>query len=161
MINNELRETLQKVCAALNKHNVDFILVGGTAVGYYGYRRISGITSFRPDISIDLDFWYKPTLANYLNLVNALSELGIDVGSLDHVVFDPQKTFLKVPHPGFHTDFLPQMMGLDSFVECKKRATLEHHDGHKLYILSFEDLLLNKAAVGRQTDQDDIDNLNK
>ncbi len=36
---------LQKVCSVLSKHNVDCILAGGTAVGYYGYRRISGITS--------------------------------------------------------------------------------------------------------------------
>lgn len=159
MLNNELRETLQKVCASLNKHNVDCILAGGIAVGYYGYRRISGISAIRPEISIDLDFWYKPTLLNFLSLVNALAELGTDVSSLDQIVFDPQKTFLKVPHQGFHTDFLPQMLGLDSFVECKKRATVELLDGNKLFILSFDDLLLNKAAVGRKTDQDDIDNL--
>lgn len=159
MLTNELRETLQKVCAVLSKHHVDCILVGGTAVGYYGYRRISGITAIRPDITTDLDFWYKPTLDNYLNLVRALSDLGIDVSSLDNVVFDPQKTFLKVPHTHFHTDFLPQMKGLASFTECKKRASIESLDGNKLLVLSLEDLLKNKSSVGRSTDQNDIDNL--
>jgi hypothetical protein len=122
MLTNELRENLQKVCAGLNKHKIEYMLVGGTAVGYYGYRRISGITTIRPDITTDLDFWYKPTLTNYLNLVNALSELEVDTSSLDDVIFDPQKTFLKIPHTHFHTDFLPQMKGVDSFTECKKKS---------------------------------------
>lgn len=120
MLANELRQTLQKVCSALNKHQVEYILVGGTAVGYYGYRRISGITTLRPDITTDLDFWYKPTLANYLSLVKALTELGVDTHSLENVVFDSDKTFLKIPHTYFHTDFLPQMKGLESFTACKK-----------------------------------------
>jgi predicted nucleotidyltransferase len=161
MLTNELRENLQKVCAGLNKHKIEYMLVGGTAVGYYGYRRISGITTIRPDITTDLDFWYKPTLTNYLNLVNALSELEVDTSSLDDVIFDPQKTFLKIPHTHFHTDFLPQMKGVDSFTECKKRASVENLDGNELFILSLEDLLMNKAAVGRSTDQSDINNLSK
>ena len=159
MLANELRETLQKVCSALNKNQVEYILVGGTAVGYYGYIRISEITTLRPDITTDLDFWYKPTLTNYLNLVKALTELGVDTHALDEVVFDPYKTFLKIPHTYFHTDFLPQMKGLESFTACKKRASVEILDGNQLFILSLEDLLKNKAAVGRSTDQSDIDNL--
>jgi len=161
MLTNDVRETLQKVCAVLNKHKVDSLLVGGTAVGYYGYRRISGITAISPNITTDLDFWYKPTLANYLNLVNALAELGTDVSSLKDLVFDPNRTFLKIPYQHFHSDFLPQMIGLDSFAECKRRATHEILDGNELYILGFDDLLKNKAAVGRKADQDDINNLNK
>lgn len=65
MINNEIRETLQKVCSALNKHSVEFMVVGGVAVGYYGYIRLSATKGHNQEIKADLDFWYKPTNENY------------------------------------------------------------------------------------------------
>ncbi|MFZ5971661.1 MAG: hypothetical protein ACOYXA_08705 [Bacteroidota bacterium] len=159
MLANELRETLQKVCAILNKNGVEYILVGGTAVGYYGYRRVSGITVIKPDMTTDLDFWYRPSLSNYQNILQALSELGVDISSLADLIFDPKKTFLKISHTYFHMNFLPQMKGLASFEECKKRASEESLDGNRLYILSLSDLLENKKAVGRPSDQNDITNL--
>jgi hypothetical protein len=44
MIANEIRESLQKVASLLNKNGVDFIVVGGVAVGYHG---ISGFLEFQ------------------------------------------------------------------------------------------------------------------
>jgi hypothetical protein len=75
--------------------------------------------------------------------------LGVDISSLADLVFDSKKTFLKISHTYFHMDFLPQMKGLASFEECKKRASEESLDGNRLYILSLSDLLENKKAVGR------------
>jgi predicted nucleotidyltransferase len=159
MITNEIREVLQKVCSALNKQGVEYLIVGGVAVGYHGYRRISGITVHRPEVKTDLDFWYKPTTTNFVNLVKALKELNVDAPTLDKIIFNPQKTFLKIPHNTFHTDFLPQMKGLKSFEESKKNATEEYIDGNMIHILSYDDLIQNKISVGRDIDKDDIENL--
>jgi hypothetical protein len=156
MINNNIREVLQKVCAALNRYSVDYMIVGGVAVGYYGYQRISGISEARPEIKTDLDFWYNPTIENYLNLVKALGEMGVDTSKLENIVFDPKKTFLKIPHKNFHTDFLPQMAGLNSFRESKKKSTSHFLDGNELYIISYDDLILNKKAISRQIDKSDV-----
>lgn len=160
MISNEIRSTLQIVCAALNKHKVDCMLVGGTAVAFYGYQRISGISiSDNPEIKIDHDFWYNPTNENFNNLVKALSHLQVDVSDLEKIVFDPQKTYLKIPHDNFHTDFLPQMKGLQSYRECKKRSVRICLDENELHVISKEDLLSNKRAVNRDIDQRDLDAL--
>jgi len=161
MISNEIRESLQKVCFVLNKHQVDYLVVGGVAVGYHGYRRISGITFYKPEFKTDLDFWYKPTIDNFTRLVGALTELGVDTESLDTIIFDPEKTFLKIPHELFHTDFLPQMKGLDSFAESKRNSSKEELDGNELYILSYNDLVKNKLAVGREIDYNDIQELKR
>lgn len=161
MISNEIRESLQKVCSILTKHNVEFIVVGGVAVGYHGYRRVSGITLHKPEIKTDLDFWYKPSLQNFENLVKALIALGVKPELLNKIVFDPKKTFLKIPHPTFHIDFLPQMLGLESYSEAKKNAAKEILDGNELHILGYNDLIKNKLAVGRNIDHDDITELDK
>lgn len=160
MISNEVRATLQTVTTALNKYQVDYMLVGGTAVAFYGYQRISGI-SFRenPEIKIDHDFWYNPTIGNFINLLKALADLGVDTSDLQKIVFNPQKTFLKIPHKTFHTDFLPEMKGLVSFKESKKKCEKIILDESELYIISKEDLLINKKAVNRDIDKRDFDSL--
>ena len=89
----------------------------------------------------------------------ALDERKIDTSGLKELVFDPKKTFLRVPHEGFHTDFLPEMKGLASFRECKKNAKALELEGTTVHILSLEDLILNKKAVNRAVDLSDAEEL--
>ena len=159
MISNKIREALQKVCRVLNTHQVDFMIVGGVAVGYYGYQRISGISISKPEMKTDLDFWYNPTTENFWFLLNALEELEINIESLRNIVFDPKKTFLKIPHKNFHTDFLPQMSGLRPYRECKADAIKQILDGNEIHIISLNDLLSNKKAIAREIDLKDIEAL--
>jgi hypothetical protein len=160
MIGNEVRATLQTVITALNRHQVDYMLVGGTAVAFYGYQRISGISFLEnPEIKIDHDFWYNPTNENFINLLKALSDLEVDTSELQKIVFDPQKTFLKIPHKTFHTDFLPQMKGLISFRDSKRKCEKILLDENELYIISKEDLLINKKVVNRDIDKRDFESL--
>ena len=76
-------------------------------------------------------------------------------------MFDKKRTFLKIPHKDFHTDFLPTMEGLDSFRNSKSKAETMDVGGVSLLILSYDDLITNKRAVNRKTDQSDIDELSK
>ncbi len=161
MISNQIRESLQLVCSALNEHHVDYIIIGGIAVGFFGYQRISGASIANPSLKADLDFWYRPTTDNFINLIKALEKIGVDKGKLDEIIFNPKKTFLKIPHAKFNTDFLPSMLGLNSYTECKARAEKHLFDGIELYILSYQDLIKNKQAVNRETDRNDIGQLNK
>lgn len=161
MISELSRAPLSNVCTVLSKHEVEYIIVGGTAVQYYGYHRPSMITISKPEIDADLDFWYKPTNENFQRLILALDQLKIDTSGLKELVFDPKKTFLRVPHEGFHTDFLPEMKGLASFRECQKNAKELELDGVTVLILSLEDLILNKKAINRAVDLSDAEELEK
>lgn len=152
MISNSIRESLQLVCSVLAKHNVDYMVVGGVAVSYHGYDRDSLLTSHRPELKVDLDFWYLPTTENFIKLSNAIVDLGIDRNLLDQIIFDPKKTFFKIPHKDFHTDFLPCIKGLDSYDVAKKNSIKECIDGSDLYILGYDDLLASKLAVNRPSD---------
>jgi predicted nucleotidyltransferase len=162
MIANEIRSSLQKICYALNKHSVEYMLVGGVAVGFYGYQRISG-ASFpgRPEIVHDIDFWYKPVVENFVLLVKALDELGIETQSLKDIIFDSKKTFLRIPFNTFKAEFLPIISGLDSFSECKRNANRVKLDENEIAIISYNDLLVNKEAMAREIDKRDIAELKK
>lgn len=161
MIGEEIKQYLIKVCRILNSHNVDYLVVGGAAVSHYGFNRPSGIGQINSMQKVDLDFWYNPTIENYQNLVQALDELEIDTSDLKNLIFDKKRTFLKIPHEDFHTDFLPTMEGLDLFRNCNSRAEITEIGGVPLRILSYDDLIKNKRSVNRKTDQSDITELSK
>lgn len=162
MINNDIREALQKTCAALNKYNVEYMLIGGVAVGFYGYQRISGGPSYGSrEIKHDIDFWYNPTTENFNNIIRALEEMKIDTQSLKTIIFDPHKTYLRIPHTTFKTEFLPQMSGLTSFKDSKNNNTKIHLDGNDISIIGYADLIANKQAVNRSFDKADIEELEK
>ncbi len=116
---------------------------------------------YKPELKVDLDFWYKPTIENFHRLLDSLTDIGVDTKDLKNIVFNKEKTFLKIPHDEFHTDFLPVMEGLNSFRECKSRAEIIEVDNLKLPILSYNDLILNKRHINRIADQADIDALEK
>ena len=161
MIPNEIRDALQKVCITLTKYRVDCLLIGGSAVAFYGYQRISGISIFKPEVKTDLDFWYNPTHENFLNIVKSLQELTIDISELENIVFDPQKTYLKIPFERFHLDFLPQMKGLSSYSECKKKSRREIIDGNEIFVIGLNDMIANKIAIDRDIDKNDLEYLRK
>jgi len=138
------------------------MLIGGIAVGFYGYQRPSGVPEYgivetRPD----LDFWYNPIVKNYYRLLVALKEMGKDTSRLENEVFDRYKTYLRIQYSTFKTEFLPQMKGLDSFDKCYKRAKIIDFDGYKLSIIGFSDLMKNKEAVNREIDRSDIAELKR
>jgi hypothetical protein len=160
MIAKEVSDALEQVLPALAKYNVEVLVIGGLAVGHYGHNRISG-GPVKGDIKVDLDFWYKPTTENYIKLVKAPKELDVDTSELERRTFDPKKSFLKIPHKTFHTDFLPQVMGLDSFQESKKNCSYLTMGDHRVPVISREDLVKNKKAVNRAIDKSDIDALEK
>lgn len=160
MITKEVSDALEQMLPVLEKHNVEVLVIGGLAVGHYGHNRISG-GPVNGGIKVDLDFWYKPTTENYINLVKALKDLDVDTAEIERRAFDPKKSFLKIPHKTFHTDFLPQVMGLDSFKESKKKCTFLTIGDHQAAVISREDLVKNKQAVNRAIDKSDIDALEK
>lgn len=161
-MNNELRESLKKLWRSLNQNDVQCMIVGGVAVGFYGYERQSIIKDLgSPELIHDIDLWYNPTTTNFTNLVKALKNLGIDTHSLDDYVFNPDKTYLRIPFATFRTEFLPKMVGLEPFSICVKRAKRITFDDNELVVIGYEDLILNKKALDREIDRQDIQQLEK
>jgi hypothetical protein len=87
---NSTIESVVKVCGLLNKHGVEYLIVGGTAVALHGFHRGSRMPSGELAEKPDLDIWYNPSYENYYRVLSALDELGVDVSALKQE---------KVPHP--------------------------------------------------------------
>ena len=148
---NAIRDSLRTVCDVLNRHKVDYLLIGGMAVGFHGY----------PRATADLDFWYEPRIENFHRIIEALEELGIDTSSLKELVFDPKKSYLRIPQRNFRLEFLPTIPGVESFRASRENASETQLDGVVIRILSYEDLIKNKETVGRAVDQQDVEELRR
>ena len=105
----DLAEGIKRVAQALNKHEVEYMFVGGVAVSFYGTPRPS--TNLPKDITYDIDVWYQATNGNFIKLIGGISEISPELkNDLDKIVFDPKKTFIKFNLDEFHFDFLPELV---------------------------------------------------
>ncbi|WP_245882414.1 nucleotidyltransferase [Spirosoma oryzae] len=152
-----------KIFSTLQKHAVEYLIIGGTAVSFYGEYRMSRLANGQVTQTADYDFWYNPNLGNYYRLLSAVEELGKDVTRYRDETPDPKKDVFKFEfeEENYTIDFLPHIMVPISFREALERRTTVERDGIVAYFIGLEDLINDKQALGRQKDFDDIENLRK
>lgn len=161
-MDSNLSNGILTVCRALNKHSVQYMIVGGTAVALHGNFRLSinmaGIISDKPD----LDFWYNPTYDNYFNLLNAFEQLGQDVTEFrQEQAPNPKKSFFKFEFDNFTADFLPELKALLQFRACFERKEVVNLSETDIPFISYDDLIEDKKANARPKDIIDVEELKK
>lgn len=158
----KLQEIIFQICQTLNENNVQYLIIGGSAVALHGYFRMSRGPSGEPIEKLDIDIWYNPTYANYYNLLNALENLGEEVNVFrNEQAPNPLKSFFKLERDQFTLDFLPSITTNQKFRSIyKNRDQLKFNQIVVPYI-NIEDLILSKKAQARPKDIEDIKQLNK
>ena len=162
MAGNQLKDALVTICQTFAKHEVSYLLIGGTAVALNGYYRASVNASGEITDKPDVDLWFNPTYANYFKVLKGLKDLGHDVTTLESEQSpNPRKIFIKLDFDNFTFDLLPKIKADISFYEAYQRKKTFELDGVLLHIISIEDLILDKKATGRPKDLEDIKHLEK
>jgi len=135
---------------------VDFVVIGGVAVFFQGY----------PRLTKDLDIVYATNAANLERLGQVLVELGARLRGIDDdVPFVPdartlkRTTILTLDTRLGSVDLLVDPAGADRYEAMRERADVVDLDGVEFRIVSVEDLLSMKRAAGRPQDIADIDAL--
>ena len=117
---------LGELIAALARHGVDYVVIGGVATQVHGHRRTT----------MDLDVTPDPDPENLHRLGAALAELDGQGARGIHVHEEPK--------------------GARGFEEMRERALVVDLDGIEVAIVSLDDLIRMKRAAGRPADLDDI-----
>jgi predicted nucleotidyltransferase len=141
-----------EVIDCLLSHKVDFLLIGGYAVNYYGFGRYTG----------DIDFWLRPTNENKAKFVEVLKVLSNNIPLIDYannLDFTKEQVVQigKVPH---RIDFLTKV-NLVEFNEAWEKRRLIPLKGKMLPIVDYEHLILMKINTGRPKDKLDIEELQR
>lgn len=132
----------------LNYHNVEYLLIGGFAVGYHGYPRATG----------DMDIWIASSPENADKMVTVLKKFGFDVPELTADLFQKKRQVVRMGMPPLRIEVLTDISGV-SFNECYNRRVTDFIDGIGVNIISSDDLKKNKKASGRIKDLHDLEYL--
>lgn len=147
---NIFDEDFREFIEALNKHNVEYILVGGFSVILYGYSRTTG----------DLDLWVNKSTENYAKLVKAFNQFGMPVFDMTEENFlnHPFWDVFSFGRSPVAIDILTAVKGLN-FEEAYLKSKIFEEQGIQIRTIHKNDLIKAKKASNRPKDQDDIDNI--
>lgn len=129
----------------LNAHGVEYLLVGGYAVGMYGHVRATN----------DIDFFYRTTPGNVDRLLRALMAFGAPEIVIDRDQLAAPKAVTQFGEPPVRIDLLSDITGV-SFDEARVESVQIEIAGECLPVIGLEALRRNKRATGRKKDRDDL-----
>lgn len=133
---------------ALNTHNVQYLLVGGYAVGMYGHVRAT----------TDIDFFYRRTPENVRRLVRAMTEFGTPAHLINADHLSAADAVTAFGAPPTRIDLLSSISGV-TFEQAQADAVEVHIAGERLPVIGLASLQANKRASGREKDRDDLKQL--
>lgn len=132
----------------LNFYQVEYLLIGGYAVAYYGY----------PRATADLDVWIAVHPPNAEKVVAALKDFGFDLPELSPELFLKENQIIRMGVPPVRIEINTGISGVN-FRDCYPGKVTDEIDGVKVDFINLDDLKVNKKAAGRHKDLDDLENL--
>jgi predicted nucleotidyltransferase len=132
----------------LNKHKVEYVLIGGYALGAYGHIRATN----------DLDIYINANDENALKMVTACIDYGVPAESVKKEMFLVQK-MIGIGEPPLRIEILKKLDFVD-FHYAFQRAIKVEVDGISINVVALDDLiLLKKAAVKGRNKSRDVEDL--
>lgn len=142
----QLPEDFSEFLKSLQKYQVEYLLVGGWAIGLYAEPRFTG----------DMDFLVRVSPESFANLQHALNDFGAP--PLDLESFSVPGNAYCIGRRPLRIEILNQISGV-VFSEAWQRRNTVHIGALQVHVLSKEDLICNKRAAGRAKDLADLEAL--
>lgn len=144
----ELPSDFKEFLRLLADSEVEYLLIGGYAVGYHGY----------PRATQDLDIWISGHPENADRMVEVLRRFGFSVPELNRELFLKKDTIVRMGVPPIRIEVATSLSGVE-FRSCFANRVEDELDGVRVSIMSLPDLKANKKAAGRHKDLDDLEHL--
>jgi hypothetical protein len=144
VLNSDYKDMLQ----VLLDHEVKFLLVGAYAMAAHGYPRATG----------DIDIWVEPSPDNSQRVYQALAAFGAPLRELDETTFVKLGIVFQIGVSPRRIDIMSAVSGV-GFEEAYQHRQMVEIEGLSVPILSYDDLIKNKRATGRDKDRLDAKRL--
>jgi hypothetical protein len=132
----------------LNEEKVNYLVIGGMAVNFYGYHRATG----------DLDLWVAVDEVNQDRLAAALQKFGFSTRAVARRPLLQKPKFIRIGQPPLRVEIHSEIAGVD-FEACVSNAEHCQIQGVDIPFISLIDLRQNKRAAGRTKDLADLEAL--
>lgn len=144
-----------RVFETLNRHGVDYLVIGGFAVIAHGHVRATK----------DVDLVASEQRENLVRFAAALRELGARLRGVDaeHLLVDPTNpddlgngaNWTMVTDAGW-VDFMAELPGAAGYPQMRARSVRRRVRNVDIPIVGLDDLIRMKQAAGRPRDLADI-----
>ena len=142
----DMRELLELFQA----HGVEYVLVGGFAVNYYGYVRTTQ----------DIDILILPSAENAERVTAALDAFGFGGAGIPRRLFEREGSAVHLGVEPNRIDLLTRLVGV-SLDEVFARRNTVALDNIQVNIISLQMLIKTKQASDRARDRADAEELSK
>jgi len=132
----------------LEDEKVEYLLIGGYAVGYYGY----------PRSTADMDVWIAVNPDNAKKIVIALERFGMTMPELTIDLFMEKGKIIRIGVPPMRIEIQTDISGVE-FASCFSRRQRADIGGIEVNLIHLEDLKINKRESGRHKDLEDLEHL--
>jgi predicted nucleotidyltransferase len=132
----------------LNSHKVDYLVIGGYAVGFHGY----------PRATADMDIWIATSPANAAKMMQVLKDFGFNIPELSAELFLQENKIFRLGNAPVRIEILTTISGVD-FKECYPKRIKATIDRVTVNMINLVDLKKNKKASAREKDLDDLKKL--
>ena len=144
----QLPKDFSEFLKLLNSKQVEYLVIGGWAVGFYGYPRATG----------DMDIWGSRSEENGRKIVQTMNAFGFNVPNLSPDLFTKENQVTRLGVPPIRIEILTTISGV-SFNECFNNRQTVLMNEVNINIIGLEDLRKNKASAKRYKDLDDFEKL--
>lgn len=132
----------------LNEKRVKYLIVGGYAVAFHGYPRVTG----------DLDIFIEMSEENASAMLEVLGAFGFSTTGIGPKFFMDKGEVVRLGREPLKLEILNDISGI-SFAECYGNRVTVSIEDLKVNFIDLPDLIQNKKASGREKDLADIRNL--
>ena len=143
-----LNKHFQDFLGLLEKHKVEYVIVGGYAVGVHGFPRYTG----------DMDVFVAISRENAGRLVDVFTEFGFASLNLKAGDFLEPDAVVEIGREPMKIQVLTGIDGI-SFDRCRSDRILVDISGLQVPFIGFDSLMANKAASPRSRDRIDLEEL--
>lgn len=144
----ELPRDFKEFLRLLRAYGVEYLLIGGWAVGYHGYPRATD----------DLHVWVAIAPENASRVVENLIDFGFDVPELAAALFLQDDQIIRMGVAPLRIEVSTSISGVE-FDECYRERLETTLDDEPVSLISLRHLKINKKASGRLKDLSDLENL--
>lgn len=143
-LNKDYKEFLE----LLNEKRVEYLVIGGYALGLHGFPRYTG----------DIDVWIKVGEANAEKIVAAIEKFGFSSLELKKENFLEKDIIIQLGYPPVRIDIITSIDGVE-FDEAYSNRQTFNADGVDIFFIGIRDLIKNKRSSGRPQDIADLEKL--
>lgn len=148
MATNPLPQDFAEFLKLLEDEEVKYLLIGGYAVGFYGY----------PRATADMDVWVAVNPDNAEKTVKVLERFGMQTPELTADLFLEKGNVIRMGVPPVRLEIQTDISGVE-FDECYAHRRRVDMGTVEINMISLEDLKTNKKASGRHKDLEDVEHL--